>query len=43
MIEAGRVAPDRLIRRRISLDEAGPALAGMNEFRHTGVSIINRL
>jgi len=40
MIEAGMVHPDRLIRRRISLDEAGPALAGMDEFRHVGVSVI---
>ncbi|MDA3950238.1 MAG: zinc-dependent alcohol dehydrogenase family protein [Spirochaeta sp.] len=42
MIQSGRVAADQLFRRRISLDEAGTALAEMNEFRHTGVSIINR-
>lgn len=40
MIEAGQLHPDRLIRRRISLDEAGLALVGMDEFRHVGVSVI---
>jgi len=40
LIEAGRLRPDRLIRRRITLDEAGPALASMDEFKHVGISVI---
>jgi alcohol dehydrogenase len=40
MIEGGTLAPEKLIRRRISLDEAGTALAAMDEFRHVGVSVI---
>jgi alcohol dehydrogenase len=31
MVAAGRIRPDRLVTRRIGLDEAGPALAAMGE------------
>lgn len=41
MIEAGKLNPDRLIRRHISLDEAGPALASMDEFKNVGVTVIS--
>lgn len=40
MIEAGTLHPDTLIHRRISLDEAGSALAAMDEFKHVGVTVI---
>jgi alcohol dehydrogenase len=40
MIEAGDLRPDRLIQRRITLPEAGEALAAMNEFSHTGVTVV---
>lgn len=40
MIESGALAPDRLVGRSISLDEAPAALAGMNRFEGTGITII---
>ncbi|MCP4327677.1 MAG: zinc-dependent alcohol dehydrogenase family protein [Alphaproteobacteria bacterium] len=42
MIAAGRLDPARLVTRRISLDEAGGALAGMGEFEGVGVTVIDR-
>ena len=40
MIETGKVAPQRLIRRHIGLDEAPQALMEMGNFPGTGVTII---
>lgn len=43
MILSGKLFPDRLIGRRISLSEAAPALATMDSFRENGISIIDRM
>ena len=43
MILSGKLSPDRLIGRRITLSEAAPALATMNSFRENGISIIDRM
>lgn len=43
MILSGKLSPDRLIGRRITLSEAAPALASMDSFRENGISIIDRL
>lgn len=40
MIESGTLHPEKLIRRRISLDEAGTALSSMDEFNHVGVTVV---
>jgi len=40
MIIAGRLSPEKLIGRTISLDESIEALTSMSEFRNTGVTII---
>lgn len=42
MIAAGRVNPQRLITRRIGLDEAGAALAAMDGYSGVGVTVIDR-
>ncbi len=42
LIEDGRLRPDLLIRTRISLDEAGRALAAMNDFSSVGITVIDR-
>lgn len=42
MIGQGNLAPGKLIRRRIHLDEAPQALVGMDSFGHAGVTVINR-
>lgn len=41
MIRAGKLRPDKLIGRTISLAEAGAALADMTTFSHLGVTVIN--
>ena len=43
MILSGKLSPDRLIGRRITLSEAAPALATMDSFRDNGISIIDRM
>jgi len=43
MILSGRVAPERLVGDRISLDEAVPALTSMDGSAATGMAIIDRL
>ncbi len=43
MILSGKLSPDRLIGRRITLSEAAPALASMDSFRENGISIIDRM
>jgi alcohol dehydrogenase len=43
MILSGKLSPDRLIGRRITLTEAAPALATMGSFRENGISIIDRM
>ena len=42
LIASGRVRPDQLVGKRISLDEAPAALADLNSFRGTGVTVIDR-
>jgi alcohol dehydrogenase len=41
MIEAGRLSPDRLIGRTITLEESIVALTSMDQFDMTGVTVIN--
>jgi alcohol dehydrogenase len=40
MIAAGRLAPHRLVGRRMSLDEAPAALMAMDRFEGKGISVI---
>ena len=42
MISSGLLAPNKLIERTISLDEAASVLPSMNEFEHSGVIVIDR-
>ena len=42
MIGAGRLRPDLLVGKRISLEESLTALVEMDSFRETGVTVINR-
>ena len=42
MIDAGNLAPERLIGETISLEESIPALMSMNHFDTTGVTVITR-
>lgn len=42
MIEAGKLQPERLIGRHITLSEAVPALTSMDEGGETGIAIIDR-
>jgi len=42
MIGQGRLSPDKLIGRRIHLDEAPSALIDMDSFSHAGMSVINQ-
>jgi len=42
MVEAGRIDPGRLITRRIGLAEAGEALAAMDGFTGSGITVIDR-
>lgn len=41
MIRSGRVRPDRLIGRRIGLQEAVPALTAMDRFQEAGITMIH--
>ncbi|THV10596.1 zinc-dependent alcohol dehydrogenase family protein [Rhizobium rhizophilum] len=43
MILSGKLSPDRLIGRRITLTDAAPALATMDSFRENGITIIDRM
>lgn len=40
MIESGKLSPDKLIGKTISLDESPEELASMNKFKGTGVTVI---
>lgn len=42
MVDAGRIDPARLITKRISLDEAGAAIAAMDGYTGTGITVIDR-
>lgn len=42
MVDAGRIDPARLITRRIGLDEAGAAIAAMDGYTGTGITVIDR-
>lgn len=42
MIEAGKLAPEKLIHKRISLEESLEALINMDSFSGTGITVINR-
>ena len=40
MIESGQLAPDRLVGRRISLEQSIAALMAMDKFEGTGVTVV---
>lgn len=40
MISSGKLSPEKLISRTISLEESIPVLTSMGEFRHSGVTVI---
>lgn len=42
MIDAGRLAPERMIGRRITLEESIDVLTSMDQFNQVGVSVITR-
>jgi alcohol dehydrogenase len=42
MIQSGKLEPQRLVGRRITLDESADALVGMNEFTGLGVTVVDR-
>jgi len=42
MIKSGRLHPEKLIGKTISLDESAEALSKMNNFAETGVTVINK-
>ncbi|HEX8047784.1 zinc-binding dehydrogenase, partial [Rhizobium sp.] len=42
MLAAGKIAPQKLIGRRISLEEAVPALMTLDKAEGTGISVITR-
>jgi alcohol dehydrogenase len=42
MISTGKLAPERLIGDRISLDESIAALVSMNDFSSTGITVITQ-
>ena len=42
MIETGRLAPGKLVHRRIPLEEAGAVLESMDRFGTVGVTVIDR-
>ena len=41
MIKSGKLCPEKLIGKTISLDESSEELANMNNFSATGVTVIN--
>jgi alcohol dehydrogenase len=41
MIQAGKLQPEKLIQKTISLDESLKELTNMDSFRRTGVTVIN--
>ncbi len=43
MIEQGKLAPEKLIGNRITLEESIPALMDMNSFSGVGITVIDRL
>ncbi|GAA5049811.1 zinc-dependent alcohol dehydrogenase family protein [Streptomyces similanensis] len=42
LIESGRLAPQSLVRRTVSLDRAGDVLATMDDFATSGLTVIDR-
>ena len=42
MIETGKLAPEKLIQNRITLEESLDALVNMNRFPGTGITVIDR-
>jgi alcohol dehydrogenase len=42
MLSAGKIAPQKLIGRRIGLEEAVPALMALDKAEGTGISVITR-
>jgi len=43
MIEQGKLAPEKLIGKRITLDEVIPALMDMDSFRGVGITVVDRI
>ncbi|WP_018681034.1 zinc-dependent alcohol dehydrogenase family protein [Actinokineospora enzanensis] len=42
LVASGRLAPERLVTRTVSLDQAGDVLAAMSDFTTTGLTVIDR-
>ena len=42
MVETGKLAPGKLVHRKIALEEAGDVLASMDRFATVGVTVIDR-
>jgi len=42
MIKSGKLHPEKLIGKTISLDESAEELTNMNNFASTGVTVINK-
>jgi D-arabinose 1-dehydrogenase-like Zn-dependent alcohol dehydrogenase len=42
MVETGRLAPGKLVQRRIPLEQAGEVLASMDKYGTVGVTVIDR-
>ena len=42
MIESGKLAPEKLVGRTISLEESMEALMSMDRFEGTGVTVVTR-
>ena len=42
MLEQGKLAPQKLIGKRIALDEAPAALMAMDRFEGTGISVVTK-
>lgn len=43
LVDSGEIAPDRLITRRVGLEDVGAELAAMNGFTGAGVAVVDRL
>ncbi|HQP09729.1 MAG TPA: hypothetical protein PLY85_11995, partial [Anaerolineaceae bacterium] len=42
MITAGKLHPEKLVTKHINLSEAPAALAGLHDFKGTGITVIDR-
>lgn len=42
LVQSGRIAPERLVGREISLEESIPALMAMDSFQGVGATVVTR-